>query len=119
AVEVLAPNREAALQVEERFGKLTEVSSVRSIDFFVPQDQKTKLAAIQEAAKALGPTFQEPKLKPPTDAENVSALKEAAADLNKTATGKTGVGADAMKRLADSIAKLASGTEAQRSKAQE
>lgn len=119
AVEVLAPNRAEALKVEERLRKLPEASAVRSIDFFIPQDQTTKLAAIQQAAKALGPTFQEPKLKPPTDAENVSALKESAADLNKTAAGKTGVGADAAKRLAASIGKLADATEAQRNKTQE
>lgn len=119
AVEVIAPSREAAREVEERLRKIPEASDVRSINFFIPEDQQTKLAAIQQAAKVLGPTFQEPKLKPPTDAENVSALREAVGDLKKAASGKTGAGAEAMQRLASAIDRLAQATEAQRNKTQE
>ncbi len=118
AVEVIAPSRQAAIQVEERLRKLPETDRVMSIDFFVPKDQPIKLAAIKKAADVLGPTFKESKLERPTDAENVEALNDAAKSLKQGAAGKSGPGADAMNRLAGSIVKLAQSSEAQRDEAQ-
>jgi predicted RND superfamily exporter protein len=66
----------------------------------------------------LGPTFKESKLERPTDAENAEALKDAVTSLNQAATGKTGAGAESLKRLATSIDKLAQSSEAQREEAQ-
>jgi uncharacterized protein len=117
-IDVVAPSRQAALQVEERMRKVAEVDRVMSIDFFIPKDQDIKLAAIKKAAAVLEPTFKESKLEAPTDAENVEALTGSAEMLNKAANGKTGPGADALKRLASAVAKLAQGSEQQREKAQ-
>jgi uncharacterized protein len=118
AIEVIAPSRQAAVKVEENLRKVPEADRVMSIDFFVPKDQPAKLAAIKKAAEVLGPTFKESKLERPTDAENTEALKDAATSLNQAATGKSGPGAEAMKRLASSIDKLAQSSEAQREEAQ-
>lgn len=119
AAEVMTASREAAKQAEARLEKVPEVERVTSIDFFVPSDQKTKLAAIKQAADVLLPTFDEAKLPAPTDAENVQALTEAAASLNQTVAGKTGAGADALKRLAELVTRLANAAEAQRTKVQQ
>jgi uncharacterized protein len=118
AIDVIAPSRQAAMQVEERLRKVPEADRVMSIDFFVPKDQPIKLAAIKKAADVLGPTFKETKLERPTDAENTEALKDAATALKQAAAGKKGPGADAMNRLAGSLEKLAQSSEAQREEAQ-
>lgn len=118
AIDVIAPSREAAVQVEERLRKIPEADRVMSIDFFVPKDQEVKLAAINKAADVLGPTFRESKLERPTDSENVEALNDAATALRQAAAGKTGPGADAMNRLAGLLEKLAQSSEAQREEAQ-
>jgi hopanoid biosynthesis associated RND transporter like protein HpnN len=118
-IDVVAPSRQAALQVEEKLKKLPEVERVMSIDFFIPKDQDIKLAAIKKAAEVLEPTFKESKLEAPTDAENVEALTGSAEQLNKAAAGKSGAGADALKRLANVLTKLAQATEAQREKVQQ
>jgi hopanoid biosynthesis associated RND transporter like protein HpnN len=119
AIDVIAPSRQAAVKVEENLRKVPEADHVMSIDFFVPKDQPAKLAAIRKATEVLGPTFKESKLERPTDAENVEALNDAATGLNQAAAGKSGVGAEAMKRLAVSIEKLAQSSEAQREEAQD
>ncbi len=111
-IDVVASSRQTAVQVEERLRKLPEVERVMSIDFFVPKDQEIKLAAIRKAADVLEPTFRESKLEAPTDAENVEALNGAAEMLNKSAKAKSGPGADALKRLASVLTKLAQGTAA-------
>ena len=118
AIDVIAPSRQAALKAEENLRKVPEADRVMSVDFFVPKDQPAKLAAIRKAADVLGPTFKESKLERPTDAENAEALKDAATGLNQAAAGKTGPGAEAMKRLAGSVDKLAQSSEAQREEAQ-
>lgn len=118
AIDVIAPNRQAAVKIEENLRKVPEADRVMSIDFFVPKDQPAKLAAIRQAADVLGPTFKESKLERPTDAENTEALKDAVTSLNQAAAGKSGPGAEAIKRLASSIGRLAQSSEAQREEAQ-
>lgn len=118
AIDVIAPSRQAALQVEERLKKVPEVERVMSIDFFVPKDQPVKLAAIKKAASVLEPTFKEAKLERPTDAENVEALNDTVKLLRQSATGQSGAGANALKRLAGGLEKLAQSSEAQREEAQ-
>lgn len=118
AIDVITPSRQAAAQAEERLRKVPEVERVMSIDFFVPQDQQVKLAAIKKAAAVLEPTFKEAKLDRPTDAENIEALNDTAKLLHQSAAGKSGSGADALKRLAGGLEKLAQSSEAQREEAQ-
>jgi hopanoid biosynthesis associated RND transporter like protein HpnN len=118
SIFVLAPSMEAAKADLEKLSKLPEVSSVKSIESFIPADQQPKLAAIRQLATVLDPVLRpDPNKKPPTDADNVAALKAAVDGLKQSAGTQTGPGAIAAKRLADDLAKLASGDEAMRGRA--
>lgn len=105
SIDVLAPNVEAVPALSERLLKLDSVAKVISIDTFVPRDQDQKLATIQETAQlpALNPARKPP---PPTDAENVKALKDTAAALKTIASGDA-AGAKAAARLSGTLDTLA------------
>jgi uncharacterized protein len=119
SIFVLAPNKEAAQADLEKISKLPEVSSVKTIESFIPDDQQPKLAAIRQLASVLNPVLRpDPNKKPPTDADNVAALKAAIDALKQAAGTQTGPGAVAAKRLAEDLAKLAQGDEAIRARAQ-
>ena len=124
SIYVLAPSNEAARADAEKLAKLPQVASVKTIEKFVPDDQQPKLAAIAQLAGVLTPVMQpDPNKKPPTDAENVTALKAAVDNLKQAADAqegdaKTGRGATAARRLADNLAKLADGNEELRARAQ-
>src|SRR5262249_29168995 len=86
SIFVLAPNKEAAQSDLEKLSKLPEVSSVKTIESFVPSDQQPKLAAIRQLATVLDPVLRpDPNKKPPTDADNVAALKAAVDALKQSA----------------------------------
>ncbi len=115
SIFVLAPSMEAAKSDLEKLSKLPDVSSVKTIESFIPDDQQPKLAAIRQLATVLDPVLRpDPNKKPPTDADNVAALKAAVDALKQSAGTQTGRGATAAKRLADDLAKIASGDEAMR-----
>jgi len=119
SIFVLAPNQEAAKADVEKLSKLPEVSSVKFIENFIPDDQPPKLAAIRQLASVLDPVLRpDPNKKPPTDADNVAALKAAVDALKQAAGTQTGRGAAAAKRLAEDLTKLAQGDEAIRARAQ-
>jgi len=88
SIFVLAPSMEAAKADLEKLSKLPEVSSIKTIESFIPDDQQPKLAAIRQLA-------------------TVDALKQSAGT-------QTGRGATAAKRLADDLVQIASGDEAMR-----
>ena len=103
----------------EKLSKLPEVSSVKTVESFIPADQQPKLAAIRQLATVLEPALRpDPNKKPPTDADNVAALKAAVANLKQAAGTQTGRGGIAANRLADDLTKLADGDEALRARAQ-
>jgi uncharacterized protein len=119
SIYVLAPSKEAATAGAEKLSKLPEVASVKTIASFVPDDQQPKLAAIHQLATVLDPVLKpDPSKTPPSDADNVAALKAAVDNLNKAAGTLTGSGATAAKRLADDLARIAAGDEALRTRAQ-
>ena len=119
SIYVLAPNKEAANIDAEKLSKLPEVASVKTIDSFIPDDQQPKLAAIRQLATVLDPVLRpDPNKKPPTDADNIAALKSAVDALKQSAGTQTGRGAAAAKRLGEDLGKLASGDEALRARAQ-
>jgi uncharacterized protein len=118
SIYVLAPSKEAADADMAKVGKLPEVTSVKTIESFIPDDQQPKLAAIRQLGTVLNPALRpDPNKKPPTDADNVAALKAAVDGLKQSAGTQTGRGATAAKRLADDLAKLADGDEALRKRA--
>jgi uncharacterized protein len=107
SIYVLAPNKEAAESDVEKLSKLTEVSSVRTVENFIPDDQQPKLAAIRQLGTVLDPVLRpDPNKKPPTDADNVAALKAVVEGLNRSASTQTGKGEAAAKRLAGDLARL-------------
>ncbi|MGN7127227.1 MMPL family transporter [Methylorubrum thiocyanatum] len=107
SIDVLAPNVEAVPALSERLLKLDSVAKVISIDTFVPRDQDQKLATIQETAQLLAPALNPArKPPPPTDAENVKALKDTAAALKTIASGDN-AGAKAAARLSGTLDTLA------------
>jgi uncharacterized protein len=108
AVEVTTASTAAAKEIQEKLNKLPEVSRTLSIDTFIPDDQTAKLAIIRKAAGGLDSVVksQAPGT-PPSDAENVAALKGSVASLRKSAGNDKGSGALAALRLADLLDKLA------------
>src|SRR5260370_6944628 len=73
---------------------MPEVASVKTIDSFIPGDQQLKLAAIRQLATVLDPVLRpDPNKKPPTDADNIAALKSAVDALKQSAGTQIGRGA--------------------------
>ncbi|WP_438278277.1 MMPL family transporter [Nitrobacter sp.] len=119
AINVMVKSEQEAKQVEARLAKVPEVARTRGLDSFVPADQPEKLKLIAQGAKVLGPALNPDSIDPPpSDEENVSALKEAADSLRKAAGSNQGPGAAAAKRLADDLTRLAESNEATREKVQ-
>ena len=108
AINVVLPNSDDVDKVAERLRKIPEVDKVSSLKDFVPEDQERKLALIRGLARQLQtPLNSEDTARPPTDAQTVAALQASANSLNQLAAKASGTGADAAKRLAASMIKLA------------
>lgn len=119
AINVMVKSEQEAKQVETRLAELPEVARTRSLDSFIPADQPEKLKLIAQGAKVLGPALNPDSIDPPpSDKENVDALKSTADSLRKAAGAGQGPGAAAAKRLADDLTRLADSNEATREKAQ-
>ena len=119
AINVLAPNEAAAKQVEGKLEKLPQVLRTMSLDSFVPDDQPAKLKLIAAGARVLNPAINPDQVDAaPSDEQNISALKDTAESLRKTAGEQQGPGAVASRRLADDLTKLAAANQATRDKAQ-
>ena len=109
-MEVLAASPDAAAATAKKLSMLPEVGQARTIDTFVPDGQPGKIAAIQSAAEKLEAVLnpsQRPA--PPTDADNIAALKSGTENLLLLAEAVEGPGGDAAKRLAADLDKLATG----------
>ncbi|HEY5131572.1 MAG TPA: MMPL family transporter [Bradyrhizobium sp.] len=119
AINVLTNSDADARKIAEHLEKLPEVLSVRWLDSFVPQDQPAKLKLIAQGAKVLNPALNPDSIDaPPSDEENVEALKGSAESLRKTAGDAKGPGAVASRRLADTLSKLAESNQDTRDKTQ-
>src|SRR5262245_29511590 len=118
SVNIVTGSVDEASAAVEKLQKLPEVLDARNLLSFVPQDQDKKLASMKEFARQIGPALQKPgSAKPPSDAENVAALKGMADQLNKIAGTAKGPGADAARRLAGDTIKLAQADEETRARA--
>jgi len=119
AINVMTHSEADAKRIEAKLSKLPEVLNVISLDSFVPEDQPEKLRLIAQGAKVLNPALNPESVdEPPSDAENVDALKGSAESLRKTAGDGKGPGARASRRLADALSRLADSSEATREKTQ-
>jgi len=120
AIEIMAPSLSDAGVIAGRLSKLPEVSRVMTLVSFIPDLQPEKLQLISDAAKKLAGAF-DPKnaLTPPTDAENVEALKEGADRLIEAAGDQNGPGASAAKRLSAALTAVAGANQELRAKAED
>jgi hopanoid biosynthesis associated RND transporter like protein HpnN len=119
AINVMTHSEADAKKIEARLAQVPEVLRVMSLDSFVPDEQPEKLKLIAQGAKVLDPALNPESVDaPPSDAENVEALKGTAERLRKTAGDAKGPGAAASRRLADALSRLADSSEAVRDKTQ-
>jgi hopanoid biosynthesis associated RND transporter like protein HpnN len=117
-VAVLAPSLVAARAIADRLSKLPEVSRVMTLESFIPADQQTKLAAIEQAAKAIEPALRQEARSAPSDEDNIAALNRGAETLTRAAGAQTGPGAVAAQRLAATLLQLTKADQALRDKVQ-
>ncbi|HEY1473483.1 MAG TPA: MMPL family transporter [Pseudolabrys sp.] len=120
AIEVLAPSLGDAGVIADRVAKLPEVLRVVTVASFVPDLQPEKLQLIRDAAQKLASAFDPKNAEtPPTDAENVDALKEGAGRLIEAAGDQKGPGASAAKRLSAALVSVAGASPELRAKAED
>jgi hopanoid biosynthesis associated RND transporter like protein HpnN len=119
AINVMTNSDAEAKRIAAKLEKLPEVLRVTSLESFVPQEQPAKLRLIAQGAKILNPVLSPESVDaPPSDDENVEALKGTAGNLRKVAGDAKGPGAVASRRLADALSKLATASPATRETAQ-
>jgi hopanoid biosynthesis associated RND transporter like protein HpnN len=116
-IDVMTPSLAAARELAGKLKDLPEASRVMTIDTFVPEDQRAKLASIQQAAKALDPAFRQAPRPASSDADAVAALNRGVDALNRAAGTQSGRGAVAAKRLAAALSQLAKADPAMRAQA--
>jgi hopanoid biosynthesis associated RND transporter like protein HpnN len=119
AINVMTNSEADAKKIEARLEKVPEVLRVLSLDSFVPEDQPEKLKLIAQGAKILNPALNPESVDaPPSDQENVEALKGTVESLRRAAGDSKGPGAVTSRRLADDLSKLAASDQATRDKTQ-
>ncbi len=119
-IDILAPSLDATDALQKKLSALPQVAQVLTLKSFIPGDQAEKLALVQDTQMLLDPTINPfVTTPPPSDADDVSALKKASADLRLAAgNAQTAAAKDAL-RLADVLDKLVAGSPADRKLASE
>jgi hopanoid biosynthesis associated RND transporter like protein HpnN len=108
AIEITAPDLAAADTIAKRLASLPQVSQTETLNHLVPADQAAKLALIHKAAETLEPSLSPAKVSaPPTDQQNIEALRSTAGMLSTDAGDAQGAGAEAARRLAGLLRQLA------------
>ena len=117
AAEVLAPSLAEANAIAGRLSKVPDVGRVMTLTSFVPGDQQDKLPLIHNVAAKLAGAFDSKNAEPPpSDADNIEALKEGAGRLIEAAGKQNGTGAAAAKRLAAALTAVSHGSPELRAK---
>ncbi len=114
SIAVLARSPAEAAATAERLRQLPESGRVVTLASFVPDHQDQKLALIAELKQKLGPALDAKARPAPSDAETIAALRRAAEFTIEIVGSRTGPGADAAKRLADDLTRLANADKAAR-----
>jgi hopanoid biosynthesis associated RND transporter like protein HpnN len=116
--EILAPSLKEADGLAKRLQNLPEVARTITLSTFIPGDQDAKIEAIKSAARRIGPAVSPPQQQPaPSDEDVVAALRAAAADLTRAASGKSGSAADAARNVSGQLERLAASDAATRARA--
>ncbi|MEZ5786539.1 MAG: MMPL family transporter [Xanthobacteraceae bacterium] len=116
-IAVLLPSAAAAATAAERLRQLPQAGTVMTLSTFVPGQQDEKLALIADLRKKLEPALNTKPRKGPTDAQDIAALRKAAAFTLEVVGTRSGPGAEAAKRLATDLTRLADADEATRARA--
>jgi hopanoid biosynthesis associated RND transporter like protein HpnN len=115
AIEIMAPDANAADATARELSALPQVWRATTLASFVPADQDRKLAQIRQLAAALRRELSPAQTKPPpTDRQDIEALLSTAISLGQFAAIGTGPGADAANRLFGLLVRLASADPATR-----
>lgn len=110
AADVLVQSSAEAATVRKELAAVPEVEQTRTVADFVPSQQEEKLATVARAASQLDPALQGSTPHPEeTDQARIAALRQAAQQLIQAADEDNGAGADAARRLANALARLADG----------
>lgn len=107
AIDVLMADPAEGAAAADKLRALPEANRVLTLASFVPTDQEQKLALIEGLKKVLGPALQPRMLPPPSDADNVAALRRGQDLLTQIVVDRTGPGVDAANRLAGALGRLA------------
>jgi uncharacterized protein len=108
AIELVTPNITTADAIASRLGSLSQVSQTMTLSNLVPYDQDQKLKLVADAAEAIEPFLNRQEVDPPrTDQDNIEALSSTANALSKVAGTAQGLGADAARKLAGLLSRLA------------
>ncbi|HEV8463491.1 MAG TPA: MMPL family transporter [Pseudolabrys sp.] len=118
-LDILESNLAHATSIAERLRAMPEVARVLTLQSFVPKDQDTKLAIIDDASFFLRNTLNPDQIDAePTPAETVVAIEKTAHDLGNAARDLDSSAAVQTRRLAGLLAALAKAPPAVRDKAQ-
>ena len=108
AIDIAAPDSNAANAIAQRVSALPQVASTMTLANLVPGDQEQKLKLIAAARPPIEPSINPAKLaSPPSDADNVAALSSTASQLTAVAGDARGPGAEAARRLSGLLSQLA------------
>jgi uncharacterized protein len=117
AIDILAPNLQAADATAGRIAALPQVAQAKTLSNLVPSDQNEKLKLISAAQKAIDADLNPTEVEsPPTDKDNIEALSDTASSLAKVAGTNQSPGAVAARRLSDLLSRLAKADPAARQK---
>jgi len=119
-INVLAPSLEKTRPLVKRLSALPPVGQLLTLESFIPDDQAAKLALIQDAHNlldlSLNPFGTKP---PPSDADVVTAMRNAAAALRAASNADQTAARDAAIRLAGTLETLSAASPASRMLARE
>jgi uncharacterized protein len=108
AIDIVAPDLDAAKVLARRLASLLEVAQTETLSDLVPMEQEQKLKLIHEAAAALDPALNPGKLQPPpSEQQNIDAMSAMADRLTKIADNGSGPGPEAARRLSSLLGHLA------------
>jgi hopanoid biosynthesis associated RND transporter like protein HpnN len=115
-IEVMAPTLPDAATLSERLSALPDVNRVLTLASFIPEQQDAKLALLGDAAMLLDPALNPLDVKaPPTDSENIAAMRRTAHALEQAAgIAPASVAATDAARLAKALTTLANAEPAAR-----
>ena len=106
-IDVLTPSLTDADRLASRLSELPEVDRTVTLRSFIPDGQKEKLALISDASSIVDTTLDPLEIKPPPDQTALlRSIAETENRLRRAAEAGSAPGAEAARRLADSLDRL-------------